>query len=214
MQVLRCSRLRNLRGWGAGDIFRQVQVLSRVGQEASEGGCRMLKPLTPSSVQADRPLQWESKKTKQLQFSFDMKSKKWRSAHQDPRVLSYWLNKLKCFNSDSRTKYKYILCENIVFLEWQSKWVKNDSFLQYNSMKTQKMSFSFKMKSKMECWNVIANESQPIVLFNGSPRNQIIVIVSPREIKKDILSWDNSFPMNDVYFVQYVFPHNRSSDLS
>ena len=51
---------------GAGDPFRQVQVLSRVGQEASEGGCRMLKPLTPSSVQADRPLQWETKKTKQL----------------------------------------------------------------------------------------------------------------------------------------------------
>ena len=64
------------------------------------------------------------------------------------------------------------------------------------------MSLSFKMKSKMECWNVIANESQPIVLFNGSPRNQIIVIVSPN----DILSWNNSFPMHNVYFVQYIFP--------
>ena len=36
MQVLRCSRLRNIRGWGAGDIFRQVQVLSRVGQELDD----------------------------------------------------------------------------------------------------------------------------------------------------------------------------------
>ena len=69
-------KVKEHKGVGAGDTFRQVQVLSRVGQEASEGGCRMLKPLTPSSVQADRPLQWESKKTKQLQFSFDMKSKK------------------------------------------------------------------------------------------------------------------------------------------
>ena len=71
---------------------------------------------------------------------------------------------------------------------------KNDRSLQYNSMKTQKKQFSFKMKSKMECWNVIANESEPIVLFNGSPRNQIIVIVSPHEIKKDIIM--EQFPSN------------------
>ena len=36
VQVLRCSRLRNIRGWGAGNTFRQVQVLSRVGQELDD----------------------------------------------------------------------------------------------------------------------------------------------------------------------------------